>query len=281
MIQKSGIKLLVSTLVLGMINLNIYADFTFPDFSSVADLTLNGDAAQAGSVLRVVPSLLTQSGSAWFNTKQSVVNGFETEFTFTMTNGGADGMAFVVQDSASGTSALGTGGGALGYTGIENSLAVELDTFANPEVVGENANHVAVHSNGTGANNALTTATRLGTADPAFDLNNAAQHSARIAYVPGTLEIFLDGNVTADLSVSVDLDALLDLDNGRALVGFTAGAGGQTQNHDIGEWSFSETAAVPEPGTYLMFATILGGAGIMTIRNKKKKQQEEAKATLD
>ena len=272
-------KFFISIFALSWSIMNAQADFMFSDFSSVTDLTLNGNAAQAGSVLRVVPSLLTQVGSAWFNTKQSVDNGFETEFTFTMTNGGADGMAFVVQNSAAGTSALGTGGGALGYTGIENSLAVELDTFANPELA-ENVNHVAVHSNGINANDALTAATRLGTVDPSFDLNNASEHSARIAYVPGTLEIFLDGNATADLSVSVDLDTLLNLDNGTAFVGFTAGAGGQTQHHDVGSWSFTSTATVPEPSTYMMFATMLGGAGFIAIRNRKKKEEETNTVTI-
>ena len=207
-------------------------------------------------------------GSAWFNTKQSVVNGFETEFTFTMSlTGGADGLAFVIQDSVAGTAALGGGGGNLGYTNIENSLAVELDTFAGAD---ENDNHLAVHSNGTAANSAIDNiGARIGTADPSFDLNDGTEHTARISYVPGTIEIFLDGNTNADLSVSVDLGTLLNLDNGTAFVGFTAATGGLNQNHDIGSWAF-----VPEPGTYAMFAAILGGAGFMAIRSRKKKRTE-------
>ena len=38
------------------------------------------------------------------------------------------------------------------------------------------------------------------------------------------------------LTVSVDLAQTLDLDQGRAWVGFTAATGGGWQNHDIQNW---------------------------------------------
>ena len=44
---------------------------------------------------------------------------------------GADGFAFVLQNDR--RFALGEGGMSLGYGGIANSLAVEFDTYYNPE----------------------------------------------------------------------------------------------------------------------------------------------------
>ena len=46
--------------------------FNFNTFSSIADLTLNGSAAQAGNVLRLTSSTNTspQTGSTWFSTQQ-------------------------------------------------------------------------------------------------------------------------------------------------------------------------------------------------------------------
>src|SRR5207249_8224832 len=58
---------------------------TYPDFSSVANLTLNpatNGAHQAGNVLRLTDDLPSRVGTAWFNTKQPVAGGFTTTFTF-------------------------------------------------------------------------------------------------------------------------------------------------------------------------------------------------------
>ena len=266
---------LILVFTAGLFGLNTQADFTFADFSSIADLTLNRNTAQSGNVLRIVPAAGSgiRRGTAWFNTKQSIADGFETEFTFSMDNtaNGGNGLVFVIQNSTDGTAAL---GGGLGYRNLENSLAVEFDSRqAGFET---NDNHVAIHSNGTAANTPNNSA-QLAKVQPVFDLNDGAFHTARIAYVPGTMEIFLDGSVTADLSLTVDLDTLLNLDNGTAYVGFSGRtASGIDQNHDIGSWSFTATTDVPEPGTYVMFATLIVGAVLMGIRNKKKSQEAAA-----
>lgn len=63
-------------------------------------------------------------------------------------------------------------------------------------------------------------------------------HTARIAYTPGTLSVFIDDLEQPVLTVRVDLDTLLELDNGKAWVGITAGTGGSYENHDILSWSF-------------------------------------------
>ncbi|PYV53871.1 MAG: hypothetical protein DMG91_16075 [Acidobacteria bacterium] len=150
------------------------AQITFNNFSSTTGLTLNGSAARSGNVLRLTPANVGQAGSAWFNTAQPLQQGFTTKFDFQV-NGGGDGFAFVIQNQPITESqpnplnALGAGAGGLGYgqggnpggapgNGIQNSLAIEFDTFANgwdmPQgSEGLDGNHVAVQSCGTGANN--------------------------------------------------------------------------------------------------------------------------------
>jgi hypothetical protein len=142
---------------------------SFSDFSSTANLTLNGNAAApvnngTANVLRLTPATTSQAGSAWFNIQQPVAGGFTTVFQFQFTGASdppADGIAFVIQNSS--LSALGQGGGSIGYAdgglpcgetpppcgGIPNSLAVEFDTFNNTTATGDpNANHIAVQSCG-------------------------------------------------------------------------------------------------------------------------------------
>ena len=142
---------------------------SFSDFTSTANLTLNGDAAPANNgsanVLRLTPAIAAKRGSAWFNVQQPVSGGFTTVFTFQFTQGSlppADGIAFVIQNSA--LSALGQTGGSIGYAdgatcdgetcvnsggGIPNSLAVEFDTFDNGAATDDpNANHIGIQSCG-------------------------------------------------------------------------------------------------------------------------------------
>jgi len=207
-------------------------------------LTLNGSASQSGGVLRLTPAAEGQAGSAWSDSKQPVQGGFTTSFTFRITDlggveglpPGADGLAFVVQNSSG--SALGGGGGGIGYDGIPNSLAVEFDTWQNFEHGDPNDNHVSIHTLGTSSNSADESAS-LGLSSSIPNLSDGSIHSAGITYVPGSLSLSVDGATV--LTVSVDLASLLSLDAGRAYVGFTAATGAAWENHDILSWSFQPT----------------------------------------
>ncbi len=140
------------------------AQITFNDFSNISNLQFNGVAAQSNQqVLRLTtigPGVQGQAGSAWFKTPQPIAGGFTSTFTFQLTPGQpipADGIAFVIQNAPSPLAALGGTGGAMGYgqgtdssgavvNGLQNSLAIEFDSYTNgwdPD-----ANHVAVQNCG-------------------------------------------------------------------------------------------------------------------------------------
>jgi hypothetical protein len=145
-----------------------------------------------------------------------VREGFDTSFTFRLSqpsfacktqddiythcrSRGADGVAFVIHNSPK-ADALGRSGRGIGYDGIENSIAVEFDTWYNPELLDAYENHIAVHTRGRHPNSAnssyaLATATwapRLtdadyihGPDDHAFSgVRDGAQHLVRIRYSP-------------------------------------------------------------------------------------------------
>ena len=46
---------------------------------------------------------------------------------------GADGFAFVLHGDSNATATLGAGGEGMGYAGIRNAIAVEFDTWYNPD----------------------------------------------------------------------------------------------------------------------------------------------------
>ncbi len=266
------------------------ADVNYPDFNSVAGLNLVGVAAQYGDRLRVTPVTDREGGAAWYKTKQQVDAGFVTTFDFQFTglgwehsgwqDIGGDGLTFAVQNSSD--AAIGASGAAIGYgsdpnNGIPNSLVVELDTYPNnwgPAYLDNgdpDNNHISVQTNGLGPNNAAIEYSLGYTTGGIPNMSDEEVHSVKIEYYPGTMDVYLDDMINPALSVSVDLDSLLGLDDGKAWVGFTAGVGASWENHDILTWSFSE---VPEPGTLALLGIASacvalrrrrrGGAGSLT-----------------
>ena len=78
-----------------------------------------------------------EARSAFYNTVQPIVKGnqgFKASFTY-LNDAGADGAAFILQNDPNGVHALGGGGGALGYNGITNSVAYELNIYG-PNTIG-------------------------------------------------------------------------------------------------------------------------------------------------
>ena len=119
--------------------------------------------ARCGPALRLTPSSPRSSGAAWYRRKIQVREGFNTTFTFRVSNPslrchvmddvythcrsrGSDGFALVVQNEH--RLALGESGMGLGYDGIGNSIAVEFDTNFNYEVLDPYENHVSIHTRG-------------------------------------------------------------------------------------------------------------------------------------
>jgi hypothetical protein len=98
-------------------------------FSQNSDLTANGTAVFAGGFARLTQGAIDESGSVFSNTELSITN-FTTTFTFRVHEGSdprGEGLTFILQ--ANSPTALGQGGGGLGYAGIGNSVAIKFDMF--------------------------------------------------------------------------------------------------------------------------------------------------------
>lgn len=250
--------------------------FTFADFSSPAGLTLAGDAALTANRLRLTSAQENQVGAAWINNRVDVQSGFTTTFQFQITdrggytpdweegvsNTGADGFTFVIQNA--GPAAMGLYASGIGYYGIPNSLAVEFDTWNNkPSYCEPNGNHIAVQSLGTSGNQPEHCADpggafgnpTLGIALPQKDMSNGAIYDVKLTYLPGLLSVYFDDMTNPLLSVNVDLGQLLNLEGGtQAYIGFTSSTGGAWENHDIVNWEYN---SVPEPATVLLAGSVL------------------------
>ena len=128
--------------------------------------------------LQLTQSLGSQASSVWYSIPQNVASGFTAWYAFKITPGSSpygDGLAFVIQNAAgggvvssfgascaetgSGLTTLGGGGGCIGYGAIDNSIALEADTFADsydPWDFGDGEyddNHIALQDCGPGLAN--------------------------------------------------------------------------------------------------------------------------------
>jgi hypothetical protein len=249
----------------------------------------NGNAAPtSGGVLRLTPSTTNQIASVWALSPQTVSNGFTTTFTFQFTNGSSipgDGIAFVIHNAQLTNNSnplttigftLGSGrnGGAIGYgdddndsfpdSGIPNSIAIELDTYANGW--DNNANHVAVQSCGQGYNTSHHGSlcpgggpSTLGiSSSMPISLTDGNVHTVTIQYNPpnttpcdpstptAQLCVYLDKTATSTPVVAVATDiSSIGLTDGTAYMGFTSATGGSWETHDVLSWSYTQTVTVP------------------------------------
>ena len=223
---------------------SLAASFAYTDFDSAPGLILQGDTTLVQNHLRLTPARHGLSGGAWYDAKANVQNGFQTIFQMQITEkgaGGADGLAFVIQNNP--TPALGYAGCNIGYGGITNLLAVKFNNYHWQDHAYDNVygsyDEIAVlvpHSPVTplwdSVSNTIAAATN------GVDFSDGQIHTVKIVYVPGSLQVFIDDLDNPLMTAYVDLAEVMNLDNGRAWVGFTAATGDSWQNHDLISWVF-------------------------------------------
>ncbi|MEX2216260.1 MAG: L-type lectin-domain containing protein [Phycisphaeraceae bacterium] len=226
--------------------------FTFNDFSDLSAFTLNGSAAQSGNSIRLTPDADNQAGSAFLT---GTVNFAQPDYSFstnfvlnsTTSGAGADGYTFVIHNGNGGANEVGGTGGNRGLqagTGLAPFVAVEFITFSGSQI--------GIRSS-TGGVVGLTSAPVIDNQGDQFvwvDYHGASQ----------TMSVFRNNvNVKpgfATASGTVDLNTqFAGVQN--LYVGFTAGTGGESANHDVKSWGFNSDvspAAPPGPPTEVHFA---------------------------
>lgn len=244
------------------------AVISYADFSSVAGLTLNGAAAQAGNALRVTPANYNQSGSVFSTSTVSLASNasFSTFFQFRFTNPGgacdgqgcgADGLVFVVQTVGNN---VGGAGGGIGYAGISNSVGIEFDTWNNGSGDSYSSNHIGADVNGSVNSIVLAEVTEA-------DMNGGGIWNVWVDYNGATnlleARMGLSAVRPTNAILSLTRNLATDLGTTNAFVGFTSGTGAAYANHDVLSWTLedrfapidADNNAVPEPGSLLLLGT--------------------------
>jgi fibronectin-binding autotransporter adhesin len=225
---------------------------------------LQGGATVSGDVLTLTTNVNNQTRSAWFTTKEPT-NSFTASFDYIRGPNGsgnpADGATFTIQNQSA--TALGGGGGSLGYNGITTPNAGLLLNIYNP-----NGRGIAFRTNGTtgtytavapvdifNSNGAAGTNTGPVTFNLTYD---GTAHTLAIVLTQGTNSFTLPTQ-TLDLSTVGAAGA----GGGTVWVGFTGATGGENSDQRIANFSFNLTGTSPPPiSTYTNAVTIPDAAAV-------------------
>ena len=248
------------------------------DFSGACGgvLVCAGHAAEAGSALRLVPAADNQAGAAWLATAVplSATTGFVSSFSFRLGAVDAmraDGLAFVIARDPTSLGDPSRYGGSMGFEGVDDSLAVEFDTFDNGNEGSDN--HIALARDGMLAN--LAAASPYGvtacedTPEASGCLVNGNVWTAIISYDGAAQQLSVavqDGDDAAAMVIGAYAVNLREVVGGdKAWFGFSAGTGDGMMDHDLLGWTLSTMAiptaatAVPEPAGLALLGTALAG----------------------
>ena len=223
-----------------------------------------------GDVLTLTDGDTSDARSAFDKAEVLTTSGFTASFTYKAVGGSpeADGVAFVLQASPSGASALGGQGGNLGVAGISGpGLAVEFSVYAG----------------GTGFSSAtaggtLSAGTYEGTGS--VNLQNADPKQVVLTYNASTESItkqITDTTTSATATITIPNVNLAAIFGGSpAYVGFTGASGEYTATQTISNFSFQTnqqasvqvgTGAMLAIGTSSLTINALSGAGTVERRH--------------
>ena len=203
-------------------------------------------------------------GYMFYKDKVNLADGFESEFSFLFSAGtekaiersfaptgiladsslpGADGIAFVISGGVP-TDFSGDGGG-IGYDGISNAIAIEIDLWGNDENNDPNGNHLAVQipdRKGVLRTKHTDNTTVYMNKDILTILSDSTQnYTCRVEYHNHNLKIYLnESDKPAKLIVELKdfpLVQYIVLDKGsNGYVGLTSSTGIAAEYHDVTHW---------------------------------------------
>lgn len=233
-------------------------------FTGLAQYQVNGNAVSTScNCWRLTQAADAQNGSVWNVNLFDLSGPFDFNFDVFLgcNDGGADGLAFVLQSLSVNA---GSSGGGIGYQGISPSLAVEMDTYTNTSDPGYD--HMSLQSNGStthGGGNNL--AGPVQTSAASGNVEDCAWHTFRVTWDPvtQTLITYFDG--VQRLTYTGDIINNIFGGNPNVYWGFTAATGGANNLHqfcnalDPGFIVASPSQCVGQPTEFESTSTVATG----------------------
>ncbi len=197
-------------------------------------LDLNGNASLSGTSVQLTSGALNQASSAYYVTPVDIT-GFTTDFDFDIGSGTnltlGEGMTFVIQNA--GPTALGGGGGGLGYATIPHSVAIKFDFYND---AGEGSDSTGAYANG-----AMPTVPSTDFTPTGLQLTSGHQYHVHVTY-DGTTLTWATHDLTHGNTITgyVAINIPETIGSNIAYIGFTGSTGASTTaNQTILDWTFT------------------------------------------
>jgi autotransporter-associated beta strand protein len=184
---------------------------------SGSTLQLNGGATIQGTALQLTDGNNNEARSA-FTPAIVNVGVFDTTFKWTYgANPTADGFTFTIQNT--GSTAVGAGGGGLGYQGIGNSLALQFNLYNN------------VSTFGVGLNGNINHPTDLTASGINFHTNPTDTYQAVVHYDGvGTLTVTITDTTNGQTTGAMNISAVVPGSSANSLIQSGSGTTNLTAN---------------------------------------------------
>lgn len=211
-------------------------------------MNVNGTAKAMGDRIALTEDKAGQFGSAFFDLPANLREIILTT-TFTINHQGsegADGMAIVLHSDPTGVSALGAGGCDLGYGGLKDCLAIEVDTYRSVDRCDDPPTpHISVH---TAASQAVSAHHRFSLwcskSGSIPNVDNGQQYTLRIelSHISNELRIFFNDSTEGDFVELTDQPVIISSmpEQGYKVFGWTAATGGLHQSHFVEKFELWE-----------------------------------------
>ncbi len=203
--------------------------FLFPTLAA-AQFNTNGSASNIGNgCYHITPDQSGSAGSVFSSSTIDLTQPFSLECRMFFGNKDVNGADGIVFHFATTSTALGLGGGGLGYQGVSPLLSVEYDDYQNGGFVDPAADHVAITQNGD-VNHA--TANNLAGPIALPNIEDNQEHCFSVNWDPGsnTLTATLDA---VSISYTGNVVASIFGGNPNVYYGFSSGTGALSNLHRV------------------------------------------------
>jgi hypothetical protein len=241
----------IAKATIGPIIINHFVSPGNPGFTDHSDMVANGSAKFTTENLLRLNDNFGQGGSA-FTLQRVGIRGFTTSFQVRLHEGTqpnpADGFTFIIQ--ANSPTALGFGGGSLGYQGIPNSVAIKFDVYNNE---GETDNSTGLFFGGGFPGLPHNPGEVNVPLDPAnVNMRSQSTKTITLTYNGTTLiETIHDPTPgqtnNGDVSITYTVDIAGKVGADTAYAGFTGGTGGLFSLQDVLNWKYNEQEGTLPP----------------------------------
>ncbi len=234
-------------------------DVTLISFNNGAGWTANGNgyATVTNGVLGLTDGGLSETSSLFLDQPVDI-QAFFASWTYQAGNNSdeADGTAFVLQNTAAGAAAVGSGGGDLGYVpNVTNSVALEFNLYVDTAVP-------------YGSGISFTTNGAPGypyTPPGSIELTNGDPIQVSLLYLGGVLSMTLtDAVMQVSFTTNITTNIVSLVGSNMAYVGFTGASGGVGSPQTVSDFFFTSlpTLAIqPGVGGTLVLSWPVSAAG--------------------